>query len=78
LATYSFNRAYSKHNPVLYIYIYNFNLKNFRPKRKMIKSGKNWEMPRLQQYKKTRLAIFSYDSNGLLESLSLKVSTVTF
>jgi putative transferase (TIGR04331 family) len=37
-----------------------------------------WDVPILQQYEKTRLAVFSYDSTGMLESLALNIPTMAF
>jgi putative transferase (TIGR04331 family) len=37
-----------------------------------------WEVPILEQFNKTRLAIFSYDSTGMLESLALNIPTMAF
>jgi putative transferase (TIGR04331 family) len=41
-------------------------------------STEYWEVPILEQFKKTRLAIFSYDSTGMLESLALNIPTMAF
>lgn len=56
---------------------------SFNSKQRLIESVPSimteyWETPSLKKYKKTRLAIYSYDSTGILESLALNVPTIAF
>jgi len=56
---------------------------SFNSKQRLIESFpairiEYWEQPILQQYKNSRLAIFSYDSTGILETLALNIPTIAF
>lgn len=55
----------------------------FNSRQRLIDSVPNikteyWETATQQRFKKTRLAIFSYDSTGILETLALNIPTIAF
>ena len=62
---------------------YESSTDSFNSKQRLIESFppiriEYWEQPIFQQYKNTRLAVFSYDSTGILESLALNIPTIAF